>query len=322
MDQLFFPEGKLLATTENRELTATPDGLQKALVEQKIVEGIATLCDGALRLHVNLGCMEGIMEPDEVMLTRPGESRKDIGIITRVGKPVCARVLAIDSENGVPVARLSRRLAQIDCTRGYLSRLSPGDLIPAVVSHLEPFGAFLDIGCGIPTLLSVDCISVSRISHPRDRLSVGMPLTVAVKQIEPDSCRIYVTLRELLGTWEENAALFTPGETVTGIVRSVEPYGIFVELTPNLAGLAELRPEESPERLKATIGKGAAVYIKSIMPDRMKIKLVIINAGFPPPERQKLTYYVDPASTPHLSTWVYSPPGSRKLVETQFDDPV
>lgn len=322
MEQLFFPEGRLLATAENRELTATPDGLQKACAEQKIVEGIATLCDGTLRLHIDLGCMEGIMEPDEVMFTRAGETRKDIGIITRVGKPVAARVLSIDTENGVPIARLSRRLAQIDCTRAYLSHLTPGDLIPATVTHLEPFGAFLDVGCGIPTLLSVDCISVSRISHPRDRLSVGMPLTVAVKSMDPDSGRIYVTLRELLGTWEENAARFTPGETVTGIVRSVEPYGIFVELTPNLAGLAELRPEENSERLKAIVGKGAAVYIKSIMPDRMKIKLVLINAGFPPPERQPLTYFIDPISTPHLSSWVYSPPGSRKLVETQFDGPI
>lgn len=322
MEQLFFPEGRLLATAENREYTATADGLQKAYAEQKIVEGIATLCDGSLRLHVNLGCMEGIMEPDEVMITRAGESRKDIGIITRVGKPISARILSIGTENGFPVARLSRRLAQIDCTRAYLSRLMPGDLIPATVTHLEPFGAFLDIGCGIPTLLSVDCISVSRISHPRDRLSVGMALTVAVKSIEPESGRIYVTLRELLGTWEENAARFTPGETVTGIVRSVEPYGIFVELTPNLAGLAELRPEESPERLKNLVGKGAAVYIKSIMPDRMKIKLVMINAGFSTPERQPLTYFVDPVSTPHLSAWIYSPPGARKLVETQFDGPI
>ena len=48
--------------------------------------------------------------------------------------------------------------------------------------------------------------------------------------------RICLSQRELLGTWEENAALFSQGETVAGVVRSVESYGIFVELTPNLAG--------------------------------------------------------------------------------------
>ena len=43
-------------------------------------------------------------------------------------------------------------------------------------------------------------------------------------------------MKELLGTWLENAAAFAAGETVVGLVRSVEPYGVFVELAPNLAG--------------------------------------------------------------------------------------
>mgnify|MGYP002230072907 FL=1 len=45
-----------------------------------------------------------------------------------------------------------------------------------------------------------------------------------------------LTLRELLGTWSENAACFAAGETVVGIVRSVEEYGVFIEIAPNLAG--------------------------------------------------------------------------------------
>ena len=63
---------------------------------------------------------------------------------------------------------------------------------------------------------------------------------------------------------------FSAGETVAGIVRSVEPYGIFVELTPNLAGLAEVKEGVIP-------GQQASVYIKSILPARMKIKLIIID---------------------------------------------
>ena len=81
-----------------------------------------------------------------------------------------------------------------------------------------------------------------------------------------------MSLRELLGTWEENAALFSPAQTVTGTVRSVEEYGVFVELMPNLCGLAELRDGAAP-------GKHCAVYIKSIIPERMKIKLIIIDTA-------------------------------------------
>lgn len=78
-----------------------------------------------------------------------------------------------------------------------------------------------------------------------------------------DNGRICLSHKELLGTWQENASLFEPGETVTGIVRSIEEYGIFVELTPNLAGLAELRED-------VHVNDCASVYIKAINPEKMK----------------------------------------------------
>lgn len=68
---------------------------------------------------------------------------------------------------------------------------------------------------------------------------------------------------------------FSSGETVPGVVRSVEPYGVFVELTPNLAGLAEPSAALEP-------GQPVAVYVKSILPEKMKIKLVVVEAFDPP----------------------------------------
>ena len=127
-----------------------------------------------------------------------------------------------------------------------------------------------------------------------------------------------MTLRELLGTWEENASVFEAGQTVRGIVRSVEDYGIFVELAPNLAGLAELRPCDT-DAIRRAIGHTAAVYIKSIVPERMKIKLVLIDVASDLAPAQPLRYFITPQSTPHLSHWVYSPPTSRRVVETLFD---
>ena len=314
----FLPEGLRLNTAENRDYLASPMGLERAMNTNAIVEAVATLCDSQMRLHVDLRCAKGIIEPEEAVWCRAGEERKDIAVITRVGKPVAFRVLSIEHQNGEWIARLSRRLAQKDCMEQYLSPLRPGDIIPSRITHLEPFGAFLDIGCGVSSLLSVDCISVSRISHPRDRLKCGEDLAVAVKAIDPESGRIYVTLKELLGTWEENLGSFEAGQTVSGIIRSVESYGVFIELTPNLAGLAELR-EESAEELKSKIGKRVAVYIKSIVPERMKIKLILIDTcacDAPPP---KLNYYIDPTQTKHISHWRYSPENGRKLIETVFE---
>ena len=318
MNSMYKPEGGRIHSAENRDYLSTPQGMERARLEGVILEGVVTLCDSRLCLHVDLPCAHGIILPEEAVLCRAGEVRKDIALITRVGKPIAFCITSIENHGGRLIAVLSRRLAQEKCAREYLAALRAGDLIPARVTHMEPFGAFLDIGCGISSLLSVDCISVSRISHPRDRLRVGAELFVAIKSIDRESGRIYVTLRELLGTWEENVADFEAGQTVTGIIRSVESYGVFVELTPNLAGLAEVR-ECDMEELRTHVGQNAAVYIKSIVPERMKIKLVLIDPACGTPSIRPLRYYIDPEETPRLLHWVYSPAGARKVVETDFE---
>lgn len=320
MVKLYRPEGGYVDTAENRGYLASPTGLERAMNTGAIVEGIAVRCDENMRLHVDLGCAYGVIEPEESVYCREGEVRKDIAVITRVGKPVACKILSIEHRDGRLSVRLSRRAAQRECMEEYLAHLRCGDVIASRVTHLEPFGAFVDIGCGVSSLLSVDCISVSRISHPRDRLACGMTLPVAVKSIQRESARIYVTLRELLGTWEENAAQFEVGQTVTGVIRSVESYGVFIELAPNLAGLAEVKAEEA-EELRARIGQRVAVYIKSIVRERMKVKLVLIDASSDAPAgRQPLRFYVDPAKTPHIERWQYSPVGCRKTVEMRFDE--
>ncbi len=319
MEQIYKPEGARLSCAENREYLATPGGMERAMQEGVILEGIVTLCDSKLNLHVDLPCAHGLIPPEEAVLCRAGEERKDIALITRVGKAVAFCITALEARGGELYAILSRAKAQRKCAEEYLTRLRPGDIIPARVTHMEPFGAFLDIGCGHMTLLSVDCISVSRIPHPRERLSMGQELFVAIKSIEGESGRIYVTLRELLGTWEENVAHFEAGQTVTGIIRSVESYGVFVELAPNLAGLCEVR-EEDAERLREQIGKLAAVYIKSIVPERMKVKLVMIDPACGTAPVKALPYYIDPNETQHIDRWSYSPAGAKKIIETVFDE--
>ena len=319
----YLPEGSLLSERRNIEYRSSLSGLEKALKEQRILEAPVTLCDASFRLHVELcpGVM-GIIEREECLMTREQETIKDIAVLTRVGKAAACKVLSIDRDplSGT-VVRLSRRAAQEECAERYLSALSPGDLIPAKVTHLEPFGAFCDIGCGIVALLSVDCISVSRISHPRDRLTPGDRITVAVKDIDRETGRIFLTLKELLGTWEENATLFEPGQTVAGIVRSIEPYGIFVELTPNLAGLAERAPGEGSATLPE-IGTPVAVYIKSILPERMKIKLVLIDPCHTELPRKitgrPIRYFTDPREVSHIDHFLYSPACSSRRIETVF----
>lgn len=311
MSNKYLPEGSLIATAENREYIRSIAGLERARAEGKILEGIVTKCDpDTMCLHLDLYGIEGIIEREECLY---GGEIKDIAIITRVGKSVAFKVLQIESKDGKPMAILSRREAQRECLENYILDLCPGDIIPAKITHFEPFGAFLDVGCGIASLMSVDSVSVSRIASPRERFYEREELKVIVKSIDYDTGRIYVSTKELFGTWEENVSEFSAGQTVFGIIRSVESYGIFVELAPNLAGLAELKDGVS-------VGQSCAAYIKSIMPEKMKIKLVIIDTydNLPPPNTKKY-YRIDTEKVSHISSWRYSPKNCEKIVETIFD---
>ena len=305
------PEGMLISSFQNHEYVSTQKGLEKALEKQIILEAPAILCDHDFNLHVSLGSkMRGIIPKEEVQYNA-NEETKDIAILTRVGKAVSFIVVGFTKDaSGETVAMLSRRRAQKECMENYISTLIPGDIIPSKITHLENFGAFVDIGCGIVSLLSIDSISVSRIDHPSTRLSVGDNIFTVVKSVD-DRGRIYVSSRELLGTWEENAAQFTEGETVRGIVRSIENYGIFVELKPNLAGLAEYKEDVS-------VGQTAAVYIKSIIPEKMKIKLIIIDSHDEERRPEPLEYFIDTASVAHIDNWTYSPKLCGRTIETVF----
>ena len=312
MQNQYLPEGSLISNLENHEYISSISMLEKAMEKQKILESTAILCDNKFQLHIDLHGIKGIMPRNEVQYLREGEEIKDIAVLTRVGKPICFKVIGfMRNEYGELCAYLSRRSAQMECMNNYIEALTPGDIIPSRITHMENFGAFVDIGCGIVSLLSIDCISVSRISHPKDRFNIGDKIYTVVKSIDSEK-RIYVSHRELLGTWEENAELFSPGQTVAGIIRSIENYGIFVELMPNLAGLAELKTG-------AEINQTAAVYIKSIIPDKMKIKLIVIDTNSESSHYGKnIKYFVDTQKTSHINSWKYSPDNTSKIIETVF----
>lgn len=303
----FYPEGKLCGTHENKRSMSNLAALADAMVHETVLEAPVIMCDTEHNLIVELGCIRGIIPRNEGALGIAEGSTRDIALISRVGRTVCFVVTAFKTdESGKTYAVLSRRRAQELCREYLLNSLSCGDIIDAKITHLESFGAFCDIGCGNIALLPIDAISVSRISHPKDRFQSGDSIKAIIKSIGDDG-KITLSHKELLGTWEENACEFSAGQTVTGVVRSVEDYGVFVEITPNLAGLAE--PKEGVK-----VGQQASVYIKSILRDKMKIKLIIIDS-FKSSYSPEIKYYLPEG---RLDEWDYSPKNCFKQITTKF----
>jgi len=303
----FYPEGTLIDSPENKYYLRSTQTLSEAFLQGRTLEARAVVCTAAHDLVVDLGCMKGVIPRSEGAVGIFDGSVRDIALISRVNKPVCFRIVSLGSGgSGSEPAILSRRAVQEDCMRLYTGLLHPGDVIPARVTHMEHFGCFVDIGCGVISLIPIDLISISRISHPSDRFFVGQSIFAVVRSIEDG--RITLSHKELLGNWEENVAGFCCGETVAGTVRSVEKYGVFVELAPNLAGLAEPGGD-------LAAGDRVSVYIKSVIPEKMKVKLVVIDR-LPRSEPPRRFDYPD---VTHISRWRYSPASCPKVIESVFD---
>ncbi len=297
MNRTYYPEG--MFPQELQAAAMTREQLKKASQEGTILQGIARSATPSHDLLVDIGGIQGLIPRAETAIGIAQGTVRDIAILSRVGKPVCFQITSAEGLYGQrPTLVLSRKGAQQEALEHLLHQVPDGTVLPAVVTHLDRFGAFCDIGCGNVSLLSIEHISVSRIDHSRDRFTEGQHIFAALLSREPSLGRLSLTHRELLGTWAENAARFSVGETVVGIVRGVKDYGVFIELSPNLSGLAEYRGDLAP-------GDRVSVYIKAILPERQKVKLIVIRTLPPAPSPPPIHYYQEHGS---VTGWSYTAP--------------
>lgn len=270
------------------------DALRSGVTTGEIFQAMCIKCDEYHNLHVELGNCRGIIPREETVVGLTDGSTKEYAILSCVGRAVCFQVLAFDYNGN---AILSRRSAQEEARRYFLNTLRSGDIVSAIVQNPADFGVFCDIGCGYTALMRIDRCCVSRIKATSDLFNTGQMIRTAILSIDKSTGRIELTGRELLGTWEENADLFRGEQTVTGIVRSIMPYGIFIELTPNLSGLAEYQPGFDP-------GDCVSVFIRSINPEKHKVKLTILQKL---PQFHKAVIKKYFVKSGHLDSWEYYP---------------
>lgn len=294
---LYPPEGRLLHRPENQAACASLAALKQALEQETVLEGRVILCSPTRDLTVTAGPFTGVIPRDEAALGIREGTARETSILSRVGKPAAFTVKALRTGQGAPSLILSRRRAQ-ELALNQLMACPPGTVIPATVTHLEPFGAFVDVGCGIPSMVGIENCSVSRISHPSCRFLVGQHIFVVLTGTDKNLNRVYLSHKELLGTWSENAARFSPGMTLPGIVRSVKEYGSFIELAPNFTGLADRTEDLAENDL-------VSVYIRAIQPQRMKVKLTVIEKLEPAAVPTPLPYFITGGRLEH---WEYAPP--------------
>jgi small subunit ribosomal protein S1 len=184
------------------------------------------------------------------------------------------------------------RAAQAEALK---EQLTEGAVLNGKVVGLKEFGAFVDLG-GVEGMVHISEMSMTRIRHPEDVVSLGQEVEVAVLRIEETGNpkrpqKIALSIRALAkDPWSDAVSRYGVGSRVDGRVTRLQPFGAFVELEPGLEGLIHISELGAGRRLEhpqevLTTGQQVTATILKVEPDRKRIGLSLSgDAGAMEPE--------------------------------------
>jgi small subunit ribosomal protein S1 len=161
------------------------------------------------------------------------------------------------------------------------ARLQPGAVLRGKVSTIKDYGAFIDLG-GIEGMVHVSELGFARVGHPKDVLSVGQEVEVAVLKIERSDDprrpeKISLSIKSLeRDPWDDAVDRFPEGTRVPGTVARVETFGAFVEVAPGVEGLlhvSELGGGRKVNHAREVVKPGQAVEVTVLGVDRERRRI-------------------------------------------------
>jgi len=264
--QKFIPEG-----WETSKPEFSLNNIKEAISQGKVVQGLAYKCDDNYNIHVKLNdSIDGIIPRNEIdFLGVDDDGNTKIGICkNKINNFVQFKMKKIFDDNQV---LLSRKEVCKEALNWANTELKPGMVVNGIVKNIRPYGVFVEIGGGVVGLIHIQDISVSRMKNPSERFFIGQKIKTMIKLVDKENSRIILSYKELLGNWDDNIKEFQEKTVVKGIVKEYDKFknGIFIELKPNLVGLAEYKSGYK-------YGQEVNVFIKKIIQDKKKIKLLIV----------------------------------------------
>ena len=255
------------------ENSAEREALLETLQEGQVVKGIVkNLTDyGAF---VDLGGVDGLLHITDMAWKRikhPSE-------IVNVGDEIDVKVLKFDRERN----RVSLGLKQLgeDPWVAITGRYPEGTRVTAKVTNLTDYGCFAELEEGVEGLVHVSEMDwTNKNIHPSKVVQVGDDVEVMVLDIDEDRRRISLGIKQCkMNPWEEFSSKFNKGDKISGSIKSITDFGIFIGLDGGIDGLVHLSDiswneagEEAVRRFKK--GDEIETVILSVDPERERISL-------------------------------------------------
>ena len=259
------------------EGSAERDELLESLAEGQEVKGIVkNLTDyGAF---VDLGGIDGLLHITDMAWKRV----KHPSEIVNVGDEIQVKVLKFDRER----TRVSLGMKQLgeDPWVAIANRYPEGSKLSGRVTNLTDYGCFVEIQEGVEGLVHVSEMDwTNKNIHPSKVVSLGDTVEVLVLEIDEERRRISLGLKQCIANpWEEFAKNFNKGDKVSGKIKSITDFGIFIGLDGGIDGLVHLSDiswaggEEAVRDYKK--GDEIDAIVLQVDPERERISLGVKQA--------------------------------------------
>ena len=261
-----------------KEMEAERAELLQNLEEGQVVKGmVKNLTDyGAF---VNLGGLDGLLHITDIAWKRV----KHPSDVLEVGQELDVRVLKFDRERN----RVSLGLKQLgeDPWSDIARRYPANTRIFGKITNLTDYGVFVELEEGVEGLVHVSEMDwTNKNVHPSKVCHLGDEVEVMVLEIDSERRRISLGIKQCTSNpWEEFAATHNRNDRITGQIRSITDFGVFIGLTGGIDGLihlSDLSWDRSGEDIAREFKKGDEVtaVVLSVDPDRERISLGIKQA--------------------------------------------
>jgi small subunit ribosomal protein S1 len=258
-----------------QEFSAERSALMDNLQEGTVVKGtVKNLTDyGAF---VDLGGIDGLLHITDMAWKRV----KHPSEVVQVGQEVEVRILKFDRER----SRVSLGLKQLgaDPWENIARRYPPNTRVFGKVTNIADYGAFVEIEDGVEGLVHVSEMDwTNKNVNPSKVVQTGEEVEVMVLDVDEERRRISLGLKQCKSNpWKEFAENFNRGDKVSGQVKSITDFGVFIGLSGNIDGLVHLSDiswDIPGEEAVRSYQKGQLIeaMVLSIDPERERISLGI-----------------------------------------------
>ena len=262
--------------------------LEKAFEEQATVTGFV---NGKVKggFTVELNGVRAFL-PGSLVDTRPVRDSLNLE-----GQTLELKVIKLDQKRNNVV--VSRR-AVIETTNSadreeVLANLVEGSEVKGIVKNLTEYGAFVDLG-GVDGLLHITDMAWKRVKHPSEVVTVGQEVTVKVLKFDKEKTRVSLGLKQCKANpWEHFASTHNKNDKVSGKIKSITDFGIFIGLEGGIDGLVHLSDiswNQSGEEAVRNYKKGDEVEAVVLQVDALKER---ISLGIKQLESDPFTNFVD-----------------------------